>query len=234
MKITKAQTNLQEIELSKIIEADWNYKSDGTDEEIDKLIKSIEKDKSAGVFAVREITKNRKKLFEVMDGNHRLRAIKKMGWKTALCENFGAVRDSDAVLIAKRRNHNWFPDDIFKLQQQFNQKVFKDYNLDELTQFMPDSKNYLESLKEIGDLPWERSGEGGFKGESTGGDSEGSDFVEFKLKIPKETFKIWNDWKDRCEDFIGAPIDDYRALEFALIEATNMPDESLEERLQDD
>ena len=48
---------LVDIELKNLFKAKWNYKTDGTEEQIEKLCNSIKEDKSVGVLAVREIKK---------------------------------------------------------------------------------------------------------------------------------------------------------------------------------
>ena len=49
--------------IEKLIKAEWNYKTDGTDDQIQKLMNSIEFDKSAGVLAVRKLRDK----YEVID-----------------------------------------------------------------------------------------------------------------------------------------------------------------------
>lgn len=216
----KHQTQIVEIDIEDVIGADWNYKTDGTKEEIEQLKRSIEKHGSCGVFAVREL----KDKFEVMDGNHRLAAIREMGWKKVPCENFGKIKKAFAIIIARSRNYNWFSDDVFKLQKLYNEEVFKEFNVDELLNFMPDSKGFMESLASIGELPWDRAKES----EANTAPSIPDGFVELKIKIPNETMEVWGKLKDRYNKALGEIQPDYRVLEFALIEAMNVPEESLQ------
>ena len=214
------------IDVKDMILADWNYKTDGTEEEIDKLIESIKKDRSIGVLPVREVRIDEKIFFEVVDGNHRLVAARKMGIKKVPCENFGEIDIADAITIARRRNYSWFSDDIFKLQKIMNEHVFAKYPVEELTKFMPESKGFLESLQTMSELPWDKAKD--FNDAANSAPPEDGGFTELKIKIPNETLEVWEKLKERFEEILGEPQPDYRVLEFALIEALNIPEERLQ------
>ena len=100
------KTQLAELSINDLIKADWNYKTEGTEEQIEKLITSIKVDKSVGVLAVREISISEDKdgmevnKFEVIDGNHRLEALIRMNWEKVPCENFGDISKAKAITIA--------------------------------------------------------------------------------------------------------------------------------------
>ncbi|CAB4138304.1 parB_part, ParB/RepB/Spo0J family partition protein [uncultured Caudovirales phage] len=103
-----------EIDVDKIDPAPWNPKAAGDPEAIERLAKSIDIDKSAGVFAVRLKPNGR---YEVIDGNHRLAAVASLGWKKITCENFGKISDSKAYHICFRRNDQWFDVDYIRMSQ---------------------------------------------------------------------------------------------------------------------
>lgn len=137
----------------KVVKAVWNYKNDGTEEEIQKLMASVEYDMSAGVLAAREIEKDGEMVYEVMDGNHRLEALLRLGWKKIPLENFGPISKAKAVTIARRRNHSWFDDDLLKLSDLMAD-VVQEIEMDELTTFMPESEQDLENLVNFGQFDW--------------------------------------------------------------------------------
>jgi len=130
------KTQLAEIDTKDLIKAEWNYKTDGTQEQIDKLINSIKEDSSVGVVAIRELGDK----FEVIDGNHRLEALIQMKWKKVPCENFGDISKAKAITIARRRNHKWFDDDIIAYDEIFKDELLYEYTIDELESFMPYTK----------------------------------------------------------------------------------------------
>jgi len=209
-------TQLVEIDSKDLICADWNYKTDGTEEEIEKLCRSIEEDKSAGVVAVREMDG----MFEVIDGNHRLKAVKKLKWEKVPCENFGAITKAKAITIARRRNHKWFDDDILSYAELFKNDVLEEYDIDDLVKFMPDTKQEMENLGDLLDFDWDTFNPNELM------DYEQSDLKTIKIVVNEDVYQSWLEWKQRCEDILGYESDG-KCLEFAVIEALNIPTESL-------
>lgn len=220
--MTKNETQIIEMDISKCIPADWNYKKDGTDEQYEKLIASIQKDGSVGVLATREVERNGQVYFEVMDGNHRLEAAKRMNWKKLPIENFGAISKADAVTIARRRNHNWFEDDKLILMHLMNEEVLSVYSAEELALYMPETEEELEAYKNIDEFDWtdpEEQNKGGGLDDENG-------FKTVAIRVPEETYNLWTKWQKRLESSIGE-VTDSRAFEFAIIEAMNVPEEKL-------
>ena len=147
------RTQIVEMDIEDLIPADWNYKSDGTAEQITKLCNSINEDKSAGVVAVRELDSGK---FEVIDGNHRLQALKKLNWPKVPCENFGVITKAKAITVARRRNHKWFDDDLLAYAELFSKEVLDEYSVDQLEQFMPDSRKEMEAMQELLEFDWDQ------------------------------------------------------------------------------
>ena len=205
------RTQLAEINVEDLVKADWNYKTDGTDEQIEKLMESIKVDKSVGVLAVRE----KDKMFEVIDGNHRLEAVIRLGWKKVPCENFGDISKGKAITIARRRNHKWFEDDILAYAEIFKSDVLEEYSIDELEKFMPDTKEEMENLEKMLEFDWDQYDE-----EFKYDEDEGLKTI--KLVVPEETYKNWLAWKEKCAKLSGYETDS-KAFEYAIVEALNIP-----------
>jgi len=145
------------VSIEQLSKADWNYKTDGTPEQIQKLAESIRRDQSAGVPAVREISSDQ---YEVIDGNHRLDALNLLHWSKVSVENFGPISQAEAVVIARRRNYQWFQDDVLKLSTLFRDVVLPEFPLEVLETFMPDSPEMLQSLARLSaDFDWTGGGE---------------------------------------------------------------------------
>ena len=213
----KNETQIIEMNINKVINAEWNYKKEGTDEQYEKLIKSIQKDKSVGVLAVREIEKDGKEFFEVMDGNHRLEAARRMNWDKVPIENFGPISLANAVIIARRRNHNWFEDDKLKLANLFNDVVFGEINIEELKGFMPESEEELLAYKNIGDFDWTAPDEKNF-------DSDGGvQLKKIMIDIPEETYNVWLKIKERMKDNLDIE-NEAKIFELILFEASKSED----------
>jgi hypothetical protein len=142
---------IEKIPVSSLVPAPWNYKLTGTKEQIEKLKKSILSSQSAGVLCVRNLkNRNGKKLFEVIDGNHRLEAVIEAGWKTVWCENFGKLSQAQAVVIARQRNWQWFADDVVKLGKLYTDEVLKMFEKDDVLEFLPEDLPELDRIIEAG------------------------------------------------------------------------------------
>ena len=204
------KTQLVQININDIIKADWNYKSDGTKEEIQKLKNSISEDNSVGVLAVREVDDG----FEVIDGNHRFEAIKQLGWEKVPCENFGAITKAKSITIARRRNHKWFEDDIMAYSKLFKEEVLQEYSVQELKDFMPDTEEDMNTFINSLDFDYDENK----KDNPTYDESE--NLKSINIKIPEETYNIWLKWKDRVKQ-IGNYETDSKAFEYAVVEALN-------------
>lgn len=213
------QTQIVRANTKDLIYADWNYKEPGTEEQIEKLAKSIAVDKSAGALAVREIIKDGVQLMEVIDGNHRLQAIRFLGWEDVSVENFGEISIATAAVIARRRNHNWFDDDKLKLAKLFNDHVFKEYEISGLAEYMPESEESLEAYKKLAEFDWKEPEQ-----KDLGGEVDGQKKV--LIYISEETHNLWTKWRVRLKDCLGVE-EEARAFEFAVIEALNVPEENL-------
>tara|TARA_R100001443_G_scaffold83055_1_gene89904 strand:+ start:4671 stop:5315 length:645 start_codon:yes stop_codon:yes gene_type:complete len=202
------KTQLIEMDVKDLIKADWNYKSDGTDEQIEKLMNSINVDNSVGVLAVREINNK----FEVIDGNHRLEAVIRLNWEKVPCENFGEISKGKAITIARRRNHKWFEDDLLQYAQIFKEDVVPEFTMDELADFMPDSLEDMENLLKMDEFDWTELPE-----EKPVYD-EGLKTIN--IKVPESVYDIWLEWKQLLIE--KSSIDtDSKAFEFAIVEALN-------------
>ena len=204
------ETQLAQINMEDLIKADWNYKTDGSEKQISKLMNSIDEDKSIGVLAVREIEKEK---FEVIDGNHRLEAIKRLGWEKVPCENFGTISKAKAITIARRRNHKWFEDDILSYAELFTNDVLSEYSIEELEKFMPETKKELEDLEKLVDFDWSDF-DGEFKYDE-------ENLKTIKVVVPDETYNMWLAWKEKIKDVDGYETDS-KAFEYAIVEANNL------------
>ena len=204
------KTQLVEMNIDDLIKADWNYKTDGTDEQIDKLINSIKQDESVGVLAIRELGDK----FEVIDGNHRLEAVIRMGWKKVPCENFGDISKAKSITIARRRNHKWFDDDLNAYAQIFKEDVMSEFSIDELGEFMPDSIEDMENLLKIDSFDWDEALD------VSEFDSEEEEWKTLSIKLPDSVWQLWNEWKEKAKSITNSD-SDVLALEYAIAEAIN-------------
>jgi len=209
----KLETKTIRVPIEQLVPAAWNYKSEGTPEQIEKLKKSIARDKSAGVPAVREVSGK----YEVIDGNHRLTALREMGVSEVVVEDFGKLSKADAILVARRRNHAWFTDDMLKLGELLKTEVLTNYSPGELAEFMPDTEREIAELAALSSYNWK-----GKEGSGNGSPREGYEIL--RLELPESLMRLWLEWKQRVAQEAGDPdVSDVKVLEYALAEALALP-----------
>jgi len=173
---------IETIAINKLIKADWNYKTDGTEEQIQKLMNSIEYDNSAGVLAVRKVRSK----YEVIDGNHRLEALQRLNWKEVQVENFGDLPKSKAIILSRRRNHVWFDDDLVSFGTLLKEDVLPDIGLDELKTILPDTSEEIENLLNFNKFDWTEPIQ-----VDKGNNSSSKNLI---LQLGEDVFQMWQDW----------------------------------------
>jgi len=199
---------VETMNINQLIKAEWNYKTDGTEEQINKLIKSIKYDDSAGILAVRKLGDK----YEVIDGNHRLEALKRIGWQEIQVENFGDIPKSKAIIIARRRNHVWFDDDLKAFSDLIKNDVLPEIDTDTLKEILPDTPDEIDNLINFGNFDWEEPVQNEPK------ESDGMKSVT--IKIDESVYQIWQDWVKWCAEQTDYK-SDAQAFEYAIIEAKN-------------
>lgn len=220
------------VKIEQLIPADWNYKKDDEFKAV-KLQKSILEDGSLGVPAVREMsgmeTDNGLQIYEVGDGNHRLEAVRNLAienierWGEIEVENFGAISKARMVLIARRRNHLWFEDDVIKYAELFRDVVLPEYpNLETLETYMPESLEELESYEKLLDFDWDQ-----FKSSESDENDLSEEWVEIKIKAPKKEVDIFWSEMDRIKK-ISKSGNDWIALKFMAVNSSENIDENHE------
>jgi hypothetical protein len=119
----------KEIEVSKLIEAEWNYKHDLNNNEIlkEKMLKLESNIKRNGFIEniiVRELSNNK---YEVINGNHRLLVARKLEIKEIMCYSMGEISLSQAKRIAIETNETKFEADKIRLAELIDD-ISKDFD----------------------------------------------------------------------------------------------------------
>jgi len=202
--------------VSNLILADWNYKSDGTQEMIQKLANSISLDKSAGILAVRKMKSGK---YEVIDGNHRLKAILLLGWEQVFVEDFGSISKATAVIISKRRNDKWFDSDNIALAQLFKEDVLKEYSIDDLEKIMPDTREEIENFTKLLDFDWN-------KFQNSNDNANGSDEQTLSFHLSLKQYASWKEQHTRIAS-IDKTITPTQIFSLMLNQLAKMPDKKI-------
>ena len=199
---------VETMNIDNLVKAGWNYKTNGTEEQINKLIKSIKYDDSAGIIAVRKLNDK----YEVIDGNHRLEALQRIGWQQIQVENFGDISKAKAIIIARRRNHVWFDDDLKAFSDLIKNDVLPEIDTDTLKDILPDTPDEIDNLVNFGNFDWEEPNEKDPK------DNDGKKTIV--VKVDESVYQMWQDWVKWCAeqtDYKSEP----EAFEYLIIEAKN-------------
>lgn len=152
--------------------------------------RSIELDKSAGVPAVRELENES---LEVIDGNHRLIAIRDLGWQKVHVENFGPISLAEAMTISRRRNFQWFDDDVISLSASYNDVMVPEFGIEALSEIMPEGEYGIKRLVEM---------QGRSVDESPIADTpdwdEGSTGMRLSMLLMGDAKTRWLKWQAKC------------------------------------
>ena len=206
-----------DIEVSKLIKADWNYKEEN-DEQTENLLNNFKRNGQIENILIRELDTG---YFEVVNGNHRLDVMKILEIEKAHAFNLGKIGLAEAQRIAIETNETKFESDNLKLAELMN-TLAKEFPVDELVKTMPYNEEELSKMTELVEFDWEQ-----FENDEEITDFEDEEFdKQIKFKVSHETFKRWEELKERVQK-IGGYSTDSKVFEFAIIEALNIPEECL-------
>lgn len=99
------------LDTAALVEASWNYKEDH-DELQEKLRLNLQRNGIVQNLIVRDVGSG---AYEVVNGNHRLRAIIANGIDRVMCYNCGQISDIQAKRIAVETNETRFKSDAERL-----------------------------------------------------------------------------------------------------------------------
>jgi hypothetical protein len=132
-----------ELETSKLKKAKWNYKTDNP-KLLEKLKANIQRNGQIENILVREI----KDGYEVVNGNHRLDALKQLGFKNVVAYNLGKITQASAMRVAIETNETKFDSDPLKVAETLN-TILQEFDLDDSSLTMPFDKTELEEAKRM-------------------------------------------------------------------------------------
>jgi len=183
----------QLIPIDKLSEADWNYKETDTEEAavlIPKLKANIGKNGQVENIIVREKGKG----FEVVNGNHRLVAMREIGRKKVICYNCGKLSKNQAVKLAIETNESKFKADTIKLAKLIKE-LSQEFPLAELYETMPYSEQEIDNMIKLTDFDWNQFNRPEDTGEQTGTTKEG--FTKLFFELPDQVAAQLNGQIDR-------------------------------------
>lgn len=200
--------------LSDLVKADWNYKEDDEEQKA-VLIANMQENGYVQNMVVRPL-KNKK--FEVVDGNHRLEALQDMGIEEAMVCNIGEVDLEHAQRLSIQLNETRFESNEYRLSQIIKSLAEK-YSVEDLIKSLPYSEGQIDSMLANASIDWDNI-------QPPADKIEHEEYRNITLQVKLEVHQRWKEWQERAKEHLGyeSPA---RAFEFAIIEALNIPVESL-------
>lgn len=208
-----------DISTDQLVKADWNYKTEDAAKS-EKLKANIKRNGQIENIIIRELPTG---FYEVVNGNHRYDVLKDLGIETIHAFNLGTIDDKKAQRIAIETNETKFATDTLQLAELLHE-LSKEFSTDDLLETLPYTQEQLADFDKMLNLDWD---EFSSNSSDTSSDTEQEGgYQQLKLSIPNETFNAWLKLKERMKDLLGMESDE-KVFEYAIIEALNIPDESI-------
>ena len=208
-----------DIEIKDLVKADWNYKEED-EKQTEKLIANFKKNGQVENIQIRELGDK----YEVVNGNHRLDVMREIGMDKAHAYNYGEMSKADAQIVAIETNETRFRSNAVKLGETF-EELKETYSVEEMAKTMPFDEKEINNMIDVLNFDWEQFD----VEEDEPLDLEKEDKFDNKisLQVSADTFQRWLELKTRMKQLNGYD-NDSKVFEFAVIEALNIPYESLD------
>ena len=207
-----------EIPIDKLVKADWNYKTEDPNKQ-EKLKENIKRNGQIENIIIRELETG---FYEVVNGNHRLSVLKALNIEKAYSYNLGKISQAQAIRIAIETNETKFDTDSIALAERVKE-LTEEFDLKDLINTLPYSETEIDNFSKLTDFDWEQ-----YETEDLSDTFSDTEFNKtINVKVTNERYKMWLELKDRLNGIIGYD-NDSKVLEFAIIEAINIPLKSLE------
>jgi ParB-like chromosome segregation protein Spo0J len=138
------------IPLDKLVEASWNYKEDN-DKLIDTLVANLKRNGQVENIIVRLLDTG---FYEVVNGNHRLTAFRKIGMEKAVCYDLGSVSLSEAKRLALETNETKFAANRVKMADILSE-ISSSFSLDDMSETLPFDSEQIQNMIDASKMSWE-------------------------------------------------------------------------------
>lgn len=205
------------MEIDRCVKADWNYKDDNEELTV-KLMENIKRNGQVENLLVRSLESG---FLEVVNGNHRYEALKRLGAKNVMVYDLGTITNAEAYRIAVETNETKFTTDQVKLSDLIKDMTGQ-FSQDELLATMPYTAEQLANLLAMADFDWDAFND--TKDDST--DVPELDETSLVLKLTPIDAERWERWVQRAHKLTDA--DTISAFRILLTLVEQMSDEAVQ------
>ena len=188
MELAKIE-NYKMIKLDDLVHAEWNYKQN-SEEMAFKLVANMKRNGQIENLLVRKLKGGK---YEVVNGNHRMDALKQIGCTRAVCYDLGDIDDQEAYRISIETNETKFAVDQVQLAKLIAD-ITKAVPVEELLASFPYNQEEIDNYLKMNTFDWNQM-------EVTGDESKGEEdqqgkVISFQCEPP--LVEAWEEWKHRC------------------------------------
>lgn len=151
-----SKRGFREMDLAKLVKANWNYKVENADLSR-KLVSNMKRNGQIENLLVRPLDTG---FYEVVNGNHRLDAMEELGIKKVMVFDLGNITDAQARRIAVETNETKFLADTALLADVIGE-ILEEFPVEDLTETMPYTKQEIEDYSKLLDFDWDDFRENG-------------------------------------------------------------------------
>lgn len=136
------------VALGKLSKAKWNYKEN--DETLTaKLLNNMKRNGQIENIVVRELNGK----YEIVNGNHRLDAFRKMKVESVVAFNLGKISKEEAQRIAVELNETRFESDPIAFARTISE-LTKAFSIEELAATLPFDDKQILNFKNLLEFDW--------------------------------------------------------------------------------
>lgn len=214
---TLEQLGYKLMPIDKLVKAHWNYKEE-EDKKSEKLLNNFKRNGQLENILVRLLDTG---YYEVVNGNHRLDVMNTLGYDNVVVMDLGEITQQEAIRKAIETNETKFVSDTIKLAELLGE-LTEEFGQEEIVNSLPYNEDELNNFANMLSFDWEQ-----FEGDGSLLDKGDSFDKEIKLNVTEETYNVWIKLKEKLAKLNGYD-NESKVFEFAVIEALNIPDESLQ------
>ena len=222
------------VDLDRLVEASWNYKTD--DEELSvKLAANLKRNGQIENIIVRELKTG---AYEVVNGNHRFKAMQKLGATKMVACNMGKISDASAQRIAIETNETRYKSDTLKLSELIA-GLSKEFSYEQLVETMPYSLEDMKIMTGLTDFSWDKYKDNAPPPPDPNAHEGDEAYVELKFRVPDTVANIFNEQLQRLRDMITKAsgkecANDIQPIECCALILRDFDDDALHDALYGD